>query len=377
MNNDMNIELDNDWESFSSMNIDSFLSNETFINDTNDIIENIENTNKMIDIPEPGDLYISTKTMIGYINITKMIPLFNVFWKIPILMYHEQKEGILKKQMKFTCLNQNEINKIDILLEDEKIKKKTILSSNISDTNSFKVINKVDIGLCKKDITSYRSKNKNVFYNCIAMVIRLLCNKNNKYKEIHIKLFNTGKMEIPGIQDDNILKQSINIMINTLKPLLIPYFPIEEISYNMKHIKCVLINSNFSSGFYIKRNEMFNLLRNKYNILSIYDPCSYPGIQSKFYYNTNKHIQNGCCECITKCNKKTNQCKEISFMIFRTGSVLIVGNCDKDIIHIIYSFLCNIFKTHFNQIYNGMNTQIKKNKSPRVLKNLLLYVNNK
>jgi len=367
----MNIKLDNDWETFSSMNIDSFLSNEIAINDTNNINEN-ENINEKNDVPEPSDLYISTKTMIGYLNIKKMIPLFDVFWKIPILMYYEEKEGILKKQMKFTCLNQNEIKKIDDLLENEKIKKKTVLSSNICDTNSFKVINKVDIGLCKKDITSYRSKSKNVFYNCIAMVIRLLCNKHNKYKEIHIKLFNTGKMEIPGIQDDNILKQSINIMINTLKPLLTPYFPIEDISYNMKHINCVLINSNFSSGFYIKRNEMFNLLRNTYNILSIYDPCSYPGIQSKFYYNTNKPIQNGCCECTTKCNKKTNQCKEISFMIFRTGSVLIVGNCDNDIIHIIYSFLCNIFKTHFDKIYNGMNKQIKKNKSSRVLKKSII-----
>ena len=26
-------------------------------------------------------------------------------------------------------------------------------------------------------------------------------------------------------------------------------------------------------------------------------------------------------------------------MIFRTGSVLIVGNCDKDILNIIYEFL--------------------------------------
>ena len=32
---------------------------------------------------------------------------------------------------------------------------------------------------------------------------------------------------------------------------------------------------------------------------------------------------------------------EISFMIFRTGSVLIVGNCDENILHIIYQYLKN------------------------------------
>ena len=30
---------------------------------------------------------------------------------------------------------------------------------------------------------------------------------------------------------------------------------------------------------------MFDILRQKYKIQAIYDPCSYPGIQCKFYYN--------------------------------------------------------------------------------------------
>ena len=30
---------------------------------------------------------------------------------------------------------------------------------------------------------------------------------------------------------------------------------------------------------------------------------------------------------------------KISFMIFRTGSVLIVGNCDENILNIIYNYL--------------------------------------
>ena len=42
----------------------------------------------------------------------------------------------------------------------------------------------------------------------------------------------------------------------------------------------------------------------------------------------------GVCYCSKKCNKKgrgkgDNQCMELSFMIFRTGSVLIVGHCHR------------------------------------------------
>ena len=41
---------------------------------------------------------------------------------------------------------------------------------------------------------------------------------------------------------------------------------------------------------------------------------------------------------------------EVSFMIFRTGSVLIVGKCDEDVLYIIYEFLKKILMTEYNKI---------------------------
>jgi hypothetical protein len=40
----------------------------------------------------------------------------------------------------------------------------------------------------------------------------------------------------------------------------------------------------------------------------------------------------------------------VSFMIFRTGSVLIVGKCDESILLKIYDFLKNILKNEFSHI---------------------------
>ena len=37
-------------------------------------------------------------------------------------------------------------------------------------------------------------------------------------------------------------------------------------------------------------------------------------------------------------------------MIFRTGSVLIVGKCDEAVLNVIYTYLNNIFKKEFKNI---------------------------
>ena len=120
---------------------------------------------------------------------------------------------------------------------------------------------------------------------------------------------------------------------------------VEKIKYLSNKMETVLINSNFTCNFYINRTKLYQLLKFNYNIHTLYDPCSYPGIQCKFFYNEDKEYQNGVCECsekkcsLNKKNKKNNKCKIVSFMIFRTGSILIVGNCDEYILNDIYKYI--------------------------------------
>jgi len=66
-------------------------------------------------------------------------------------------------------------------------------------------------------------------------------------------------------------------------------------------------------------------------------------IQCKFFYNIENEENGGVCKCENKCtlnkkNKKINKCKIISFMVFRTGSILSVGNCYEDIIYLYKQF---------------------------------------
>ena len=56
---------------------------------------------------------------------------------------------------------------------------------------------------------------------------------------------------------------------------------------------------------------------------------------------------------------------EISFMIFRTGSVLIVGKCNRNVLDIIYKFLVNIITTEYKEISLGLNKQKKKKRKQK------------
>jgi hypothetical protein len=42
---------------------------------------------------------------------------------------------------------------------------------------------------------------------------------------------------------------------------------------------------------------------------------------------------------------------KVSFMVFRTGSVLIVGRCNRDILSNIYDMLCCIFTAEYKLIH--------------------------
>lgn len=284
-------------------------NNENYVSANINENMNFENISEN-DIPKSSKIYISTKTKIAYLN--NPIQLREMFWFIPVLKYMEPKNGVIKKQMKFNSTTEEELLDIKERLKNETHYDEQIITSIINPSGriKFKDIRKITIGLSKKDIMSYRSKKKSAFYNCFVLILRLKI--ENVFKEFHVKIFNTGKLEIPGIQDDNVFENILGMVIEILQP----HMP-EKLYYKENSCETVLINSNFNCGFFINRESLYDLLKYKYNIQSIYDPCSYPGIQCKFYFNPDVDIQNGCQISKDKMEMYQNV-KQISFMIFRS-----------------------------------------------------------
>jgi hypothetical protein len=345
--------IDNEWA--------DFISDVMYEEETGEL--DVEETEKIIisdvkiaesslhtetDYPKVSDIYISTKTKIAYLN--KEIDLKTIFWKIPVMEYSTQMNCVIKKQMKFNSFQEEELNEICEHLKKEKYYEEYVITSinNPNGRIKFKDIRKISVGISKKDLISYRCKKKSAFYNCFVVILRIKIDEI--YKEFHVKVFNTGKMEIPGVQKDSSFSMICEMMIELLQP----YFD-ERLELNSETnsdetgrsimTETVLINSNFNAGFYINREVFYDILQMKYGVHCIYDPCSYPGIQCKIYYSEKDGIMKSKPTLVLQYNVF-----EISFMIFRTGSVLIVGKCDENVLGKIYEFLRDILYNEYDKI---------------------------
>ena len=345
-------DIDNDWQQFCD---NEYESQHNFGSINKSVTHVIDKSHCTTDVPRSNALYISTQTIISYLNT--MVDLKSVFWKLPIIPYWLPKEGIVKKQMKFNSLTHEELEYINIQKQAYDYVDEYIINhiDNPNGRIKFKDVRKVSIGISKKDIMSYRCKKKSAFYNCFVIIMRLL--NNDSYKEIHVKVFNTGKLEIPGIQNDTILKKVYSLLIETLSPFIKE--PL-KLSFILDKSQTVLINSNFNCGYYLKRDVLNDLFKKKYNdkIRSNYDPCTYPGVQCEIYYNQTLD-ELGVSNSLSITDMKTTpNIIKVSFMVFRTGSVLIVGKCSNAILHSIYDLLCTIFINEYNSIHEVNITKI-------------------
>ena len=362
-----NEELEHDEQLHHMNNCETKMS-EINANTNND---NIDTTT----IPKSSKLYISTQTKIIFLN-TKID--LNIFWQIPIIPYHKPSNGIIKKEMIIRPQSKEELEMIQQKFNNENYfeELEIIHIDNKDGKIKFKDKRKITIGISKKNILNRRCKKKSAFDNCFVIIIRI--NMDNTFKEMHVKIFNTGKVEIPGIQSEI----EFNIVLDKIKEYLQPYIN-EKLDFISNSIVTVLINSNFNCGYFINRTKFHNILKFKYNIQSIYEPCNYPGIQNKFYYNPNQEIQKGCqiTNNDTQDAQYTDDIKKISFAVFRTGSTLISGKCDEYVIHEIYNFLKKIFETEYHEIaqdydhFNIQETNKMKMHKKRLSKKNIHFVN--
>lgn len=341
------MDIDKEWENFISY------GQEEEYSDEEEITEIMKQTNEEFisanlssefntEAPKASNIYISTKTKIAYLN--RHIDLKGIFWAVPVIPYAKPCSGVIKKQMKFNSTTAEELILIQEKLKDENYFEEYVIThiDNPSGRIKFKDTRKISIGVSKKDLMSYRCKKKSAFYNCFVLILRMRV--QNMFKEFHVKVFNTGKLEIPGVQSEPVFELILNQVLETLQPHVA-----EPLGYKDNTNETVLINSNFNCGFFVNREALYDILKFKYNIQAIYDPCSYPGIQCKFYYNPDVGLQNGCQ--ISEENKHLyTNVKEVSFMIFRTGSVLIVGRCDENVLMVIYEFLKIILINEYKNI---------------------------
>jgi TATA-box binding protein (TBP) (component of TFIID and TFIIIB) len=339
-------------------------------------------------LPKCTPIYVSTKTKISY--LTRPIDIHAVFWDIPVLKYATPSEGTIKKQMKFSTTDPDELVAIHARLKKEVACVNEFVIEHIENPDGrikFKDQRKISIGLCRKDIISYRIKPKRAFFNCFVVILRIVDedDEHRNFKEMHVKVFNTGKLEIPGVKTDIMLHKVQTLLVQILKPIVG-----DDLDFQRDQCETVLINSNFKCGYYINRDALYQLLKYKYRINCNYDACSYPGIQCKFFYvqgmqlgeQTGQQPVHSADDASTMTNKHKKACNdtkahyEISFMIFRTGSVLIVGKCNEDVLHEIYEFIRTMLETEYMTIGKCLvstDVSLEKKRVPKIRRKVLVF----
>lgn len=208
----------------------------------------------------------------------------------------------------------------------------------------------------KKHGRQKKKKDNEHFYNSCSIIVKASLD----IKCVNIKLFNNGKITLTGSKEESDGYYSTCILLEEMKKnkgIFIDIENEEEINkLNIVNYKITMINSDFNTNFRIDLLKLLNILNTSYKeLFTKFNPEKYRGLIIGFYWNTDKLIQDGKCNCTIKCNGKgsgtgNGLCKKITISIFKSGSVIITGGRLTTQIDSAYQLINNIFKKYYYDI---------------------------
>ena len=154
------------------------------------------------------------------------------------------------------------------------------------------------------------------------------------------------KKESQGYETIELFIKEINKISDENKIKIFNEFNIKQI----EPIETVLINSDFDIYSEVNR-EMLHRLIVDHGYYSSYEPCTYPGVNIKYYYNPIKK-NFGICDCDKPCNGKgkDNTCKKITIAVFKSGKIIITGGRNKQNINSAYQFITEFINENKDKI---------------------------
>ena len=349
-------------------------------------------------------LIISTKSNNAKLNgQSGDMDVWSMFWALDVIPYITRDEGVIKKQIKIQCKSRSELEELNRRLEG--VQSHTITKEQGTNTEEhdkccfsphcckanqsssstscyspacrrrahlpFNYIAKLCIGVSSKDVKAHRVKEKNAFFNSFTMVLRVKYKLS--FKEIVIKVFNKNVLSLPGMLDDELLNNSLALIDRVLGDASVIVNPNRpRLAHIPGSISDVMVNSNFWCGFGLDRDKVVNLMREQCKLETSYDPSTYPGVICRFYEARGEGVGKalpGVCPCAKSCStlrigdkRKTaknkepespNACVKLTFMLFRTGSVLIVGRCDRSLLQKVHNHVAMLLIENRALIENG------------------------
>jgi TATA-box binding protein (TBP) (component of TFIID and TFIIIB) len=190
----------------------------------------------------------------------------------------------------------------------------------------------------KKIKAKVDKKRKNYFYNQLSLLLD--CEKS-----INIKIFNNGSFQMTGIKNDRMSYDAVDILIRKISDIY------EHLSLKIISMETVMVNSDFDYNYSLNNNKLHELIE-KHNYYSSYEPCTYPGVNIKYYHNPTQKINFGTCQCDGICNGKglNGDCRRITIAAFKSGKIIITGKVQVEQLYIAKDFITNFIYDNKEEI---------------------------
>ncbi len=337
------------------------------------MIENKDNVKR----PEPSYFTISTQSGMCNMDCVKSMDLS----KIVVHIAKNIIDNIIFKKNENYLIRGIVIDSLILRFDESYLKKYknpyVKYMGEIIDYNNMeeclKMYNSIQIlenNSLKKHGRQKKKKDNEFFYNSCSIIVKAA----PEIKCVNIKLFNNGKITLTGAKEESDGYYASTVLLEELKKnksiFLKPdenenetdKITLVEMDENeIKNIKIVnyriiMINSDFNTNFKIDLIKLLNILNaNEGELFTKFNPEKYRGLIIGFYWNTDKRVQDGICNCSTKCTGKGNgtgdgNCKKITISIFKSGSVIITGGRLLKQVEDTYRAINDIFEKYYHDI---------------------------
>jgi TATA-box binding protein (TBP) (component of TFIID and TFIIIB) len=207
------------------------------------------------------------------------------------------------------------------------------------------------IGESHRDVLTNRRITVKSFFNQSTLVVRR--QHNNKWKEVNIKLFANGGIQMTGIASSTFAENTLTWFIEECKKL--PTTPFQS-PPSIAKFAIQLVNSDFSVGAPLWRERIHNIFIKDYKLYSLFESTIYQGVNTKYYYNKQGDTSKpGQCCCKKSCRGQgtgdgDGECKRITLAIFQTGNIIITGARDMDQINEAHKFLISVLEKNADYV---------------------------
>jgi TATA-box binding protein (TBP) (component of TFIID and TFIIIB) len=209
-------------------------------------------------------------------------------------------------------------------------------------------------GISWKDILQKPEKStETFFFNQATLVIRREVSPL-RWKEINIKLFRNGGIQMTGVRNEDMSYDAIRWLVEHIQSTCKEVFASPPRIHKMQ---IQLVNTDFSIGAKIRRDALYKVMSEKYHLTVSYEPAIYQGVKTRYFYNMKRPAgcPPGVCPCEKLCKGTGDgtdfgKCKKITISPFQTGQIIITGARTMEQINEAYEFMKKVFETNADEI---------------------------